>query len=157
MENAISLLTILPGKKDEVNTFVSKVLSEIDAGIYNPLELFVRLNALTKAMGLIKEAIESQAQDEFSKYGEKSTEVYGANIQQAEAGVRYIFDKCGDVNYDALILEQNKIAEKLKKQEDFLKTIPVSGIEVTDENTGEICRIFPPAKSSKTILKIILK
>ena len=49
------------------------------------------------------------------------------------------------------------MAEKLKEREIFLKAIPVAGIEITDENTGEICRIFPPAKSSKTILKIILK
>jgi hypothetical protein len=52
-------------------------------------------------------------------------------------------------------LENSKKA--VKDREDFLKTLPIDGQPIVDEDSGEVIRIYRPIKSSTTTVAISLK
>jgi hypothetical protein len=62
-----------------------------------------------------------------------------------ESGVKY------DYSSDPIASE---LMEKLKERQEFLKSIPVDGITEVDEETGEVRKIYRPAKKSTTTFKI---
>jgi hypothetical protein len=69
----------------------------------------------------------------------------------------YSYENCGDAIYDSLNQKAESINSDLKSRESFLKTIPISGIQILDESTGEMITVYPPAKSSTTTIAVTLK
>lgn len=94
--------------------------------------------------------------DEISKNG-KQLETNSAKIELAETGVKYNFDNCGDVIFEQLSQQLESIEADLKDRKEFLKTVPVSGLSIMNEQTGELTTIYPPSKSSTSTYKITLK
>jgi hypothetical protein len=41
--------------------------------------------------------------------------------------------------------------------EDFLKKVPHTGLDIINEFTGEVNKVYPPAKSSTTSVAVSLK
>ena len=94
--------------------------------------------------------------DEIAKNG-KQIETNSAKLELAETGVKYNFDNCGDPIYQQLEQQLQSIEADLKDRKEFLKTVPLSGLSVINEQTGEVCMIYPPSKSSTSTYKITLK
>lgn len=89
---------------------------------------------------------------ELSKYGE-SQRFGDCVLTEREAGVQYDFSQCGDPYLKELYQQAEEIKANIKSRELFLKGIPPVGIEYVDERTGEVCTIYPPVKTSKTIIQ----
>ena len=94
--------------------------------------------------------------DEISKNG-KQLETNSAKLELSETGVKYNFDNCGDVIFEQLSQQLESIEADLKDRKEFLKTVPVSGLSIINEQTGELCTIYPPSKQSTSTYKITLK
>jgi hypothetical protein len=94
--------------------------------------------------------------DEISKNG-KQIETQSAKLELAETGVKYNFDNCGDALYQQLEQQLQSIEADLKDRKEFLKTVPLSGLSIINEQTGEVCMIYPPSKQSTSTYKITLK
>lgn len=94
--------------------------------------------------------------DEISKNG-KQIETNSAKLELSETGIKYNFDNCGDVIFEQLSQQLESIEADLKDRKEFLKTVPVSGLSVLNEQTGELCTIYPPSKQSTSTYKITLK
>lgn len=94
--------------------------------------------------------------EEVSKNG-KQLETQSAKIELAETGVKYDFSQCGDFIYEFLSQQLESIESQLKDRKEFLKTVPLSGLSVVDEQTGQMSTIFPPSKQSSSSYKITLK
>ena len=94
--------------------------------------------------------------DEIAKNG-KQIETNSAKIELAETGVKYSFDNCSDVIYEQLSQQLESIEQQLKDRKEFLKTVPLSGLSIINEQTGEVSTIYPPSKSSTSTYKITLK
>lgn len=94
--------------------------------------------------------------DEIFKNG-KQLETNSAKIELAETGVKYNFDNCGDVIFEQLSQQLESIEQQLKDRKEFLKTVPASGLQILNEQTGELHTIYPPSKSSTSTYKITLK
>jgi|SRR5690348_5222473 len=106
-----------------------------------------------------KEFIE-YLREEISKQGnggdkaEVKTE-RGVKFALAEVGTVYDFSQCGDQELWDLEVVANNAAAELKKRKEFLKTVPVAGLEILTKD-GELVTIYPPAKSSRSSFKVSL-
>lgn len=80
----------------------------------------------------------------------------GTKIEEAEAGVKYDYSACGDAEWDSMAKLIEKLDKAIKERETFLKTIPMAGMVITDEETGETRKIYPPLKTSTTTYKLTI-
>ena len=94
--------------------------------------------------------------DEIAKNG-KQIETNSAKLELAETAIKYNFDNCGDALYQQLEQQLQSIEADLKDRKEFLKTVPVTGLPILNEQTGELTTIYPPSKSSTSTYKITLK
>lgn len=126
---------------------------QIEEGYTNPLEFTVRAKMLIEALQKTLDNTKELAMQEQSKHG-KRAEVFGAEVQQVEAGVKYDYTVCND----PILAELQKLHEEsnreLKNRELFLKSLREPCTIVTTD--GEIVTINPPVKRSTTTLKITL-
>lgn len=114
-------------------------------------------DAFAKVELLIKEIKSTPAyidylREEVSKYGKSYTTPSGTKMELAEVGTKYDYQTCGDAELvklnDQLIVIENAI----KERQTFLKTLPVSGIEIILDG-GEVAKIYPPIKLSTSSVK----
>lgn len=94
---------------------------------------------------------------EVEKYGARHIDVGDIHIEMADVGVRYDFSGCNDPQYSRLSSYAMMAGEELKEREKFLKNLPAGGIMELDEETGEVNKITPPVKKSKSWIKITVK
>lgn len=138
-----------------VSYYVEQVLESIREGEQNPLDIHISRVKLEKILKGINDnqEIQDAVIKEFDTYGEKIIEYKGAVLQQQEAGVKYDFSLCGDAVMEELLKQEEELKLKIAERAKFLKGLPTSGM--VDPETGAF--IYPPAKSSKTIIKTTLK
>lgn len=147
------LLSDLSGKL-QVKAIAEAFTTQIEEGYTNPLEFAVKAKMLIKALEEAINNTQEVAMNEQAKHG-KQAQIFGAEVMQVEAGVRYDFTVCNDLEWEQ-INQQIEIAKSiLKDRETFLKSL-TKPENVIDEN-GEIRTINPPIKTSKTTLKITIK
>jgi len=92
--------------------------------------------------------------DEVSKNGKDITNASGAKIELAETGVKYDYSKCGDDVLISLEKQLELIETDINDRKQFLKTLPLSGIEIVNED--ELTKVYPPSKTSSSSYKITL-
>ena len=111
METAISNLSILPQNKQERETFVQKVKTEILNGDYNPLDVDIYFKNLEETIKAIRkdEDIKNLILEECEKYNNKSFE-YKGNLITVTSRTTYDYSTCGDSQLD----EINKLIEELE-------------------------------------------
>jgi hypothetical protein len=94
--------------------------------------------------------------DEIAKHGKVANTGSGTKIELAEVGTKYDFSRC---EYPKIIELQKQIDEleaELSSHKDFLKTVPLSGLLVSDEITGEMYKVYPPSKTSTSSYKVTI-
>jgi hypothetical protein len=69
MDNALSTITQFHLTRSQIAAFANKALSEIDCGIYDPLEIHICLKAMEELVKKLKEGIADQVMTEAEKYG----------------------------------------------------------------------------------------
>lgn len=94
--------------------------------------------------------------DEVSKYGKDGyTTTRGAKFSIMEnAGTKYHYENCGDPVLVELNEKNVEILEKIKIRQEFLKTVPISGMEIRHED--ELINVYPPYKTSTQTYQIRL-
>jgi hypothetical protein len=94
--------------------------------------------------------------DEIAKHGKVANTGSGTKIELAEVGTKYDFSNCEDHKIIELENKINLLDSELADRKDFLKTVPLSGLLVTDENTGETYKVYPPLKTSTSSYKVTI-
>lgn len=94
--------------------------------------------------------------DEIAKHGKSANTVTGTKIELAEVGTKYDFSKCEDRLLIEIQTSIDTLDAELSARKDFLKTVPLSGLLVTDENTGETYKVYPPSKTSTSSYKVTI-
>lgn len=102
------------------------------------------------------ESFKEYAREEIGKYPRGYVSPSGAKLEWAETGVKYNFEHCNDIELQTLESDLYRLTSLIKKRQEFLKTIPISGMVVTDKETGDTYEIYPPAKSSTSSYKVSL-
>ena len=154
IKTAMDVLNIAPSTKVQAADFAQRIISEVQGGNKNPLELAVQLKALETAMEVIKGAIKDQILKEASTYGDKSFDAYSANISLIEAGVTYDYQACGDPEWEmADAAERSAKAHRIEAE----KRLKAMSKPMTIVFQGSDCEITPPVKRSTSTIKIVLQ
>lgn len=106
-----------------------------------------------------KEFVE-YAREEIQKQGNGGDKaefktLRGVKFTLAETGTSYCFDQCNDPELLELEELSSFYANKVKERKEFLKTVSVSGLDILTKE-GEVIKIYPPSKSSKSSFKVSL-
>lgn len=146
-----------PGKKG-LKTMALKAVEDF---LEDGRDLFEIAEMIAKMELFIKEIRADQnftnaVVNDVEKMGSRYEMGTGTKIEKIESGVKYDFLNCGDPIYNRLFIQKNELDLQLKNREAWLKLIPISGEPIIDEETGEMVRIYPPAKSSTTTYKITI-
>lgn len=154
METALSTLSILPNTPEQVELFANKLNTELTSGSINPLELKVYQKSLEKIFEKIKEVLDPLVREEAEKYSAKNFQFRGVTVELSEVGTKYDYSNCGDAEWDKLNADAEKILEKKKNREVFLKGIKGS-LNIIDADSVPTT-IYPPVKKSTSSVKITI-
>jgi len=143
--------------KEKIEELSRRLITAVEEGHKNPLELLVKLRFAEQVIKQSIEGIESFCVDEASKYGKgEQIKLMGAELKIKEAGVKYDYSNCNHPVWFKLNQQLDQTKAELKGTELTLKSVK-AGYDYTDETTGEIFHINPPAKTSKTIVEVSIK
>lgn len=155
IENLSAILSPNSGK-EEVSSLVQQIVSNVEDGNTNALEVFIHLHKLAKVAEDVRSKIMDAALSEAAKHGGKGSSAFGVDFSVAEAGVRYDFSETNDPILAEILEKETEIKAKKSEREKFLKSLP-GKLPIVIEETGELVEVFPPIKKSSTVLKISLK
>lgn len=143
----------IPDKKEIQELAVSQARQMLEKAKEDPLKLRIYIKRMIEFLSVYDKEIDEAVREEAEKFGEKSFKLEGAKIELAEVGVKYDYSKSPLwIEYD----KRHKEIEEIKKDhEKFLKSLK-EPMTMVDENTGETIKLYPPAKSSKSSVKVIL-
>jgi hypothetical protein len=155
METAISTLSQLPETKQQIETFAYSLEQGLINGQIIASDLLRFQKAMEKVFEKIKPTLIENALNEISNY-EKNAVIKGSEFSIVEAGVKYDYSECNDLEYNTLTTQIEALKSTLKDRETFLKAIKAP-MQMIDENSGEVYTINPPKKTSSTTLKVTFK
>ena len=136
------------------NELATNAIRAIVEGEVDPLVAYMNVSKVELAIKTFKadERVRDITLRELGKYGKKQS--FGdCTLEETEAGVRYDYSMCDDSRLEELYRLRQSLDEEIKQRETFLKSVPLSGVALPD--TGEV--VYPPAKTSKTIIKTTFK
>src|SRR5690606_15350168 len=141
----INELTKVQPSKTVIPALAKKLVQGHKEGYESAVEIATKLDFISKVCMAAKEDIKENIIQEI-KEGNASKNGYSLKV--AEAGVKYDYSNCND----PVLKEYEKTMAELKAMIDtrqkFLKALPYGGMIITDEDTGEHCKIYPPVKTS---------
>lgn len=137
-----------------IAVLAQSAINAVVEGEIDPIVAHINICKMEAAIKAFKE--NEQVRDitlrELAKYGKKQS--FGdCTLEEAEAGVKYNYSKCKDSRLEELYRMRQVLDQDIKEREAFLKSVPLSG--VADVETGEV--VYPPAKTSKTIIRTTFK
>jgi len=152
---AIGCLRLLASSKNEVNTMSKQLIESVKNGEVNPLEVLITLKCIEKMTEIVLKEIRDDFVKEANLYAEKTFEFKGAKVEKTEVGTKYIYDNCEDPIYKSRLEIVEEADKQFKERQEFLKGLK-EPLNIIIEETGEVVRVKPPAKTSTTSLKITL-
>ena len=149
-DDAIVLADIV--NKTNLNRLTRHLVQLIEDGDVNPLDAIVKMHAMGKLVeGVTKNImVKDVVRAELERYGTKSVRYNCATFQMKEVGVKYDYSTCNDPVWMRLKVRFDIAAAALKEREEMLKMMPVEGMTVVDELTGEVFQAVRPAKSGES-------
>lgn len=150
MEQALLLRDSTP-----VIELAQTAINAVINGEVDPIIAHINISKMEAAIKTYKEhpQIKALTLQEFEKHGTKRKTFGDCTLEMKEAGVRYDFSMCGDSTLTEMYATRDALLVDIKERENTLKNLPLSGM--ADPATGEV--IYPPAKSSKTIIQTTFK
>lgn len=150
-----SVLALMPSTAVEVGKFAHQIIKSVKNGDVNPLKIQVAMRALEALAKEVIEEIQAEVLTEAQKHPETKFSAYGSIIERGEIGTKYNYEASGDTVYERLQVDADTAKARLDERIAFLKALKQPLLSV-DELTGEVVKIMPPQKKSKTGVKIYL-
>lgn len=149
MDGIIVLSEIV--SKTNLDRITRRYVAAIEGGDVNPLDAIVKMHAVGKLVeGVTKNVLVKDAvRAELEKYGSKTVKFNGATFTMKTVGTRYDYSVCDDPVWRELKGKAEAANAALKEREEMLKVLPLEGITVVDDATGEVCRVCRPGKTSE--------
>lgn len=146
------MVTMMPTKSN-IESSANNLITAIKEGNGNPFEILARMEAVKSFCEAVRDGVNDFVRTELERYGKEGHKSLLAKFELAEVGTKYHFEK--DVVWSALNSDMEKIKEKMKEQEKFLKALS-KPLNEADMDSGEIKERIPPYKTSKSSFKITL-
>ena len=164
-----NILSLFETTKAERTTFAIDVVEKLRNEEADPLKIHLQIKAMEEIINSLTNTTEKTNKnftlaidyknmllEAAEKHGKKF-QLHNAEFSIKEVGTKYDFSNCEDLGLSELLLKQAEIDAKVKAKQDFLKTVPLSGIVITDEETGDTYKVYPPSKTSTTSVAVSLK
>ena len=153
-----SVIALFPTTKTEQTEFVRMLVDNVMSGNTDPLAAEVQICNIEQICKAYRAntRIKNAVLEEAEKYGQKSFDFKGANIQIKEVGVKYYFAETGHKRYNELLDAIELLNAEKKEFEAVMKIKTDVWIEV-DKETGEAYEVQPVAKTSTTQAVITIK
>jgi hypothetical protein len=148
MEKALSILKLIGQDKETINSFVDTLEMELQDGWIDSIWMHGTLTHLIKSLTKLKDINADGLEIDGNQYSQD-----GYKFTKKEAGARYDFTKCNHPKWSDYYNQSKELSEKQKAIEATLKTLQSKQI-IVDEETGEAFEVYPPTKSSKTIIEV---
>jgi len=91
--------------------------------------------------------------DALELYGQRRVTKGDATLEITETGTRYDYSTTGDAKIEELYALKKALDADIKEREQYLKSLPSSGVQVIDPDTGEVATLYPPVKTSTTWIR----
>ena len=151
----INYTELLALSKKEAAQLAREQAAEIaESGIQDPLKVFIETKKVVEYYSELNKGLAKPAQEEAAKYGKQGAEMWGAKATLVATPSRYDYSNCNDS--ELAVLEQNLTTAKkaLEARQKFLQALPDSGTTVVDEESGDVVKIYPPARIQGETLKV---
>lgn len=144
----LAISTLNEASKKDLESLANVVVGSVVEGHENPVKIIAQLKKYEKLIELISKnpAFKDALINELARSGGKQG--FG-NVE-----VQYSQTSRPDYSNDPVWCE---LTAKVKEREAFLKGLPYEGMTVIDEVTGEVSKVYPPAKKSSDVIKAIYK
>lgn len=141
--------------KQSQRDIADQLISQVINGDVDPIQTYAQIKGVVECLSLVlkDQTIIDTTIAACAKYGKDVPTFGGAKISVVEAGVKYDFSVCEDIEWNELSSQKKELEQKIKMRETFLKGINVTQTLV-DEGTGAIITVYPPAKTSSTVVKV---
>ena len=164
-----NILSLFETNKAQRIKFCEDLINKMGDGEVNPLQIHAQIKSIEDLLTTLTSTdksknkntdialtYKSMLMNAAEKYG-KSFQLFNATYTLKEVGTSYNFDNCNDPELVELLQQSESIKEKLKTRQEFLKKVPISGMAIIDEPTGETYKVYPPSKSSTTAVSVSLR
>lgn len=163
--STLSTLSLFETSKQQRKSFAEDVIAKLADGQADPLKVHLQVKMMENIIeiftdrkkypqtaieyqGLILQAAERQG---------KKFQYQNADFSIKEVGTAYDFSQCNDPEITALLAQQEAVKKLVEGRKEFLKVLPIAGMDYLDKSTGEMIKIYPPSKASTTSVSVTLK
>jgi hypothetical protein len=154
----MELQQIFETTKEQRTEFTYQLIERLNAGELDPLKTHLQVKALEDMLETLKANKDyKDAVLQAAVLNGKDFEYMSAKFNIREVGVKYDYTKCESPAYEEILTEYNSAAKAKKDMEEFLKKVPHQGLDIINGVTGEVTKVYPPAKSSTTSVAVSLK
>ena len=154
----MQLQQIFETTKEQRVEFTHQLIERLNNGELDPLKTHLQVKALEDMLETLKNSKDyKDAVLNAAVQNGKEFEYMSAKFNIREVGVKYDYTKCESPAYEEIMADYNDAAKRKKDMEEFLKKVPHSGLDIINGVTGEVTRVYPPAKSSTTSVAVSLK
>jgi len=140
--------------KKEIIELASNTVASFDSSVNDPIEVLAIISKAGLFLETVEKGIKAEALNELQKTYAGKHIMLGIEFAEAEVGVKYDFSE--NAKWVELNEQIEKLNEKRKDLEAFIKTLKSKTVTV-DEETGEAIEWFPASKSSTTQIKKTIK
>ncbi len=153
-----SILSLFDTTKEQRESFALDLINRIDNGQVDPLKAHLQLKCMEDIIKKLNDNSNYKAGllAAAEKMGGKSFQLHNAKFEIKEVGTKYDFSNSGDPVYADLAVKMEQLKTEMKARESFLKTVPLKGMPILIEDTGEAVTVFPPSKTSTTSVAVTL-
>jgi hypothetical protein len=128
----ITVGEIMPTKFG-LDLMAEAIAEQVSAGLVNPLDVVIRLNAMDQLVKLVKDKISKDVLDELYKHPKQKAEINGVQVSEMTS-IKYDYSHLP--GWTELDLQLTELKEKQKAIEDHEKTyhkgdLPVKSSSVT--------------------------
>lgn len=153
MNQDLEKIKMLPCTKQEIALFAERINQALDDESINALELLMHFKAIEKLHEAVKPVLDKMALKTAEKYPEKTLELFGVKFTRKNGPGKWDYSNCNDGQHTLLAQYKAEYDKKLKERETWLQSLP-EPMELVDEGTGEIAKIYPASKSSKELVQV---
>ena len=152
----LKLINGFPANKTEIKQMSQQLIDTVIDGDVDPIKQVVYATAIRD---VVKNFLDSRdVKDltirEIAKYG-NSASAYGATLTSKEGGVKYDYSVCNDPVYAEMVFQLSELKDKMKEREEYLKHLPELGQTVVNEETGEVSKIYRPARMATETIQVV--
>jgi hypothetical protein len=124
--------------KSDVLNFTDSLIHKIEEGIMSPI---VALK-IRKIADTINSSIDDGIKSRNISFSKEDS---GNSLEIQESSI-FDYRVCQDDILSELEAQQKELSLMISERKKFLSSIPKDGLNIVDDNTGELKKIYPPNK-----------